>query len=386
MRGTAWLWCGLVLMALFAGGGCPGPLGVPQSRFNLVADNNKKLHLEFAGLSEQERKAVAELDTTVLSMLFEVRVADAGKDVPNVAGSVSFVDGKLRFEPRYPFAKGVTYEAVVHRMLIPGNGKNAEDVTEGFGFEEAIVVTPTKVAHVYPSAEKLPENLLKFYLHFSAPMSRGEAYRRIHLLDGDGKEVADPFLELGEELWDADMKRFTLLFDPGRIKRGLKPREEVGPVLEEGKRYTLVVDRDWLDASGHPLTAEVRKSFSALAPDEAPLDVDAWKIESPAAGTRDPLVVRFPEPLDHSLLTRVVKVVDAADQEVAGEIEIADAEMVWRFTPEHAWEKGDYRVAAATTLEDLAGNSIGRAFDVDLFEPVQKQIATDKVTLPFGVQ
>ena len=118
----------------------------------------------------------------------------------------------------------------------------------------------------------MPENLLKFYLHFSAPMSRGEAYRRIHLLDADGNEVADPFLELGEELWDRDMRRFTLLFDPGRIKRGLKPREEVGPVLEEGKQYTLVVDRDWLDATGYPLAAKMRKTFRALAPDEAPLD------------------------------------------------------------------------------------------------------------------
>ena len=38
-----------------------------------------------------------------------------------------------------------------------------------------------------------------------------------------GQAVADPFLELDEELWSTDGRRFTLLFDPGRIKRGLKP-------------------------------------------------------------------------------------------------------------------------------------------------------------------
>ena len=44
--------------------------------------------------------------------------------------------------------------------------------------------------------------------------------------------------------------RFTLLFDPGRIKRGLKPAQRrVGPVLEEGKSYTLVIDRGWTDAA-----------------------------------------------------------------------------------------------------------------------------------------
>ena len=62
--------------------------------------------------------------------------------------------------------------------------------------------------------------------YFDAPMSRGEAYRHIHLVDAKtGREVEAPFLELGEELWDGDFRRFTLLCDPGRVKRGLKPRE-----------------------------------------------------------------------------------------------------------------------------------------------------------------
>ena len=51
---------------------------------------------------------------------------------------------------------------------------------------------PTVVEAVYPTAERLPENQLKFYLHFSAPMSRGEAYRRVQLLDEKGKAVELP--------------------------------------------------------------------------------------------------------------------------------------------------------------------------------------------------
>ena len=60
------------------------------------------------------------------------------------------------------------------------------------------------MTHVYPSRAMLPENLLRLYIHFSAPMSRGEAYRRIRLLDATGKPVDDPFLELDEELWSRD--------------------------------------------------------------------------------------------------------------------------------------------------------------------------------------
>ena len=69
-------------------------------------------------------------------------------------------------------------------------------------------------------------------------MSRGEVYRRVRLV-GEQGDVDLPFLELGEELWDPEGRRLTLLFDPGRIKRGLKPREDAGQILQPGKRYAL---------------------------------------------------------------------------------------------------------------------------------------------------
>jgi hypothetical protein len=40
---------------------------------------------------------------------------------------------------------------------------------------------------------------------------------------------------------------------------------------------------------------------------------------------------------------------------------------------------------AATTLEDLAGNSIARPFEVDIFRPVQHQVKTETVQVPFAV-
>src|SRR5581483_5374373 len=110
------------------------------------------------------------------------------------------------------------------------------------------------------------------------------------------------FLELGEELWDPKGVRFTLLIDPGRIKRGLKPREEIGPVLEDGKSYTLVIDKGWPDARGNPLKADFRKSFRASPPIEKAIDPAAWKIAAPPAGGSAALEVTFPRPLDHAML------------------------------------------------------------------------------------
>ena len=46
------------------------------------------------------------------------------------------------------------------------------------------------------------------------------------------------------------MTRLTLLLDPGRIKRGVRPLEEIGGALQVGRTYTLVIDDAWPDAKG----------------------------------------------------------------------------------------------------------------------------------------
>jgi hypothetical protein len=245
---------------------------------------------------------------------------------------------------------------------------------------------PTVVQHVYPSRDQLPENQLKFYLHFSAPMSRGEAYRNIRLLDEKDKIVELPFLELDEELWDPTGKRFTLFFDPGRIKRGLKPREEVGPAIVEGKRYTLVIERKWADAAGNPLQTTYRKPFRVVAPEDASPDPKDWKLDPPSANGSVPLHVTFPKPLDHALLQRLLWVTDAQGNRVDGTVQVTDEETRWHFTPKQPWRAGKYDLVVDTTLEDLAGNSVGRPFEVDLFRPLGRDVKPDTVTRPFQVR
>jgi hypothetical protein len=232
----------------------------------------------------------------------------------------------------------------------------------------------------------LPENLLKFYIGFSAPMSRGEAYRHVHLLDSAGKPVPDPFLELDEELWSPDGKRFTLLFDPGRIKRGLKPREEVGPILEQGKSYTLVVDRQWPDAVGNLLIRDFRRSFRVGPPDMAPPDPKTWTITAPEGASLAPLKVRFPEPLDWALAQRLITVQDCDGHHVPGRVDIDQQEIRWRMTPESSWKsEAEYKLVIGTELEDLAGNSIGRPFEVDMAGPISRKLESPTVTLPFRI-
>ncbi len=341
---------------------------------------------EVVGLSQVQLAEIEKLDPQQQAAIFRVFVAGDQVDPSPLLGGISVEGQRLRFAPRFPLEPGLSYRVVLARGKFPGTKEiSAAELSATFAVPNRVPQAPAVVERVYPSADRLPENQLKFYLHFSAPMSRGEAYRHIHLLDASGKEVEAAFLELGEELCDPGMRRFTLLCDPGRVKRGLKPREELGPVLEEGKSYTLVIDRDWSDATGAPLQEGTAKSFQVLPPDDAPIDPNDWKIEPPPAGTTDALELRFPEPLDHALLERVVWISNPAGEKLAGTIEISDNETCWRFKPPEPWSPGEYQLIAETTLEDLAGNAIGRAFDVDVFRPIQKRIETNTISIPFTV-
>lgn len=325
--------------------------------------------------------------------------AQPADDTPPVLGTYR-VDGPVvRFEPRFPLEPGVRYRAEfdarglaeVSRALAPSGdsaGRTPASVarlTADFSLPEPPARPTTIVTAVYPSRAVLPENLLRFYIHFSAPMSRGEAYPHVRLLDSSGKPVADPFLELGEELWTNDGKRFTLLFDPGRIKRGLKPREDLGPVLEAGRSYELVIDRGWIDAAGNPLEAGFRKAFRTGPADETSPDPKNWVVHPPGPMTRAPLEVRFPEPLDRALLDRQVAVRDDSDRPVVGAVSVADEETTWRFTPDTPWRPGSYRLVIGTDLEDVAGNSVARPFEVDIVGPITRRVVGATVERPFRI-
>ena len=338
------------------------------------------------GLPPEAVPPLADIDDGGLD-LFAVYVDQPGarQEPLAVLGSYRFVGTSLRFEPRYPLERGVSYRARLD--LSPWAG-GPSFVEESFSIPAADMTPTATVLGVYPSTALLPENQLKFYLHFSDPMSRGMAYEHIRLLDADGKAVAAPFLVLDEELWDYEGKRFTLFFDPARIKRELRPHEELGRALKEATSYSLFIDGAWLDAEGRPLKSSFRKEFRVGPPDYRPIDPREWRIEAPRAGSRRPLRLRFPESLDRALLDRLVWIEEATGRKLEGRIDIGDEERHWTFTPDAPWRVGRYQLTIATILEDLAGNQVGKPFEVDIFERVDdaETKEADVVRLPFVVR
>lgn len=344
-----------------------------------------KMAVELTGLDAATLQQLAKWNVAQFQKLLAVYVGQPDANVPPMLGSYRIHDNALRFEPQFALEPGVTYRAVFLPGKLPGGLGNSV-VTATFTPPSRDLTPTTVVAQIYPSSNVVPENLLKFYLHFSAPMRRGNVYEYIRLLDESGNPVELPFLEIDEELWNHDLTRLTLFIDPGRIKRGVKPLEEIGPSLESGKRYRLVIDREWRDGNGAPLKESFEKAFTVAPPDRQPPNPADWKLETPNAGTRAALTIRFPEPMEHALAQRLIAVTKSTGESIAGSVMLDDQERRWTFIPDAAWQSGRYHVVIQTTIEDLAGNNIGKPFEVDVFKNIQRHLTSQTVKLTFEIR
>ena len=284
--------------------------------------------------------------------------------------------GVITFTPRFPPSRGVELHASFKPVTKP-------EIVATFGEPASAVVATTKVAHLYPSSEEWPANTLKMYLEFSAPMAAGDAYSLIKVLDAQGRAIEKPFVEVEPELWDPSGTRLTILFDPGRLKRGLVDNETAGPPLMPGRRVTIEVDPSWRDASGAPLAEKFSRKIRVGDALREPVDVKRWRVKSPASASGD-LVIAFDRPLDHALAPRAISVM-LGGSPVAGKNSLEENETRLRFTPRSPWTSGRYAIRVDGVIEDLAGNRLGKLFDVDTSDPSQARSATPFAEIAFEI-
>ena len=290
----------------------------------------------------------------------------------SMLGDYRRTGSRLTFTPRFRLTMGATYSArlystsgntlsVIHRVPTSPR-QNAAEITA-----------------VFPSADVLPANSLKFYIHFSRPMREGRAiFDRIHLLNEEGKTVFDPWRRT--ELWTEDARRFTLWIHPGRIKQGVNLREDFGPVLLPGRKYTLLVKQSVQSQNGQPLVDAFQKEFRTVPDDRSRPLPQNWKLSLPRVGSRMPLRVEFGEPLDHALAQRCIEIRTSQGQQVKCHMTLHDNESVALLTPTKQWRATDHQLTVDSILEDLAGNTPVRIFDTDL---TKKNGVHPTLQLPF---
>jgi hypothetical protein len=359
----------------------------PEAR--IVPAKNGAAFVEIIGIDKATLAAIAAANPTAaeLAKACKLVVGEGKPDEiaarPGISGTWSLTDKAIRFEPQFSLVPGVRYRLTCDFAKLPRANVRLAPFERVISIPKPPPGPATAITAVFPSANRLPENTLRFYVHFSGQMTRGNIYRHFKLVRDDGVIVKNPFLELDEELWSTDGLRVTILFHPGRVKRELVPREEDGPILEEGRRYTLSISREWKDAEGRPFAAEFKKTFLAGPPDEEPIDPRRWALMAPRGGSKAPVIIRLAKPLDRALLASTLSIVDASGKKVEGETTVGGGERVVTFAPTRPWQKGEYRLVVAHYLEDVCGNRVGESFEVDVTKPRASSIPTEK---PFTVR
>jgi hypothetical protein len=216
---------------------------------------------------------------------------------------------------------------------------------------------------ISPSGDSVPENLLRIELNLAQPVDGPLDMRRVHLLDDTGARIDDALLDLA--LPSTDGKSVAILMHPGRIKSGVGPNVVLGVALHAGVRVTLVVD----DPTFGPM---VKKQWLVAPALRAPIATAQWRVHAPAAGTRAPLMVTLPAPLNASA-DQLIGVAAANGQRVPGAASLQAGETEWRLLPTSPWRAGDYALRIHPSIEDPAGNRLCAAFE----QAHQSELACD---------
>jgi hypothetical protein len=369
--------------------------GPPRIALVPEAGSSRPAHVEVRGLADEDLAALRDRPSSdpAWSSLLKVSVAGASSatsaDMPDVLGRYTVVDSAVAFTPLFPFDAGRTYRVVFDPSRLPRPTSSAAVSAEVM--LPATVGEPTRVVGFYPSADGVPENLLRIYVEFSAPMGRAgglEFVKLVELSGADGKTERveeGAFLPLEADFWSPDHTRYTLFFDPGRVKDDILPNRESGRPLRAGHRYAIDIAASWTDANGRPLKEGYRHTFRAGPALDQPIRLADWTFEVPAAGTRDPLRITFPHPLDHGILARALSVENGRQHPIDGVVALEHFDSAWAFTPAAAWQEGDYALVAQSFLEDPQGNQINRAFEEVAENERKKAEAPEAYRRPFAI-
>ena len=273
-----------------------------------------------------------------------------------VAGRHERHGDSLSFTPAFGFVPGLDY-------VVRSRRNNQSHLFTEFRIPRDLPALPALVTNVYPSGDVLPENVLRFYVHFSVPMTPHRAFDHVTLRDASRVADRAAFMKFKQELWNADRTRLTVLIDPGRIKRSVTTNLTLGPVLMQGERYSLTIDEGWPSADGFSMLPSFSKSFAVGGALRTRPDIERWSWRTPQPGTRETLEIIFDRPLDRHRLDRALRVVTGDGNTIDGTSCIGEQETSWSFTPNKPWTAGEWRITVDDTLEDVAGNNFRELLD-----------------------
>ena len=218
------------------------------------------------------------------------------------------VDGSLRFWPSFPLDAGRDYEFVstLRESRAPASstlGNFRHDLDSGYRSIAVDRVSPSIQAAI--SFQRILAHVRPLFRSRWASRAAGSTSRSSTTR---GRDVPDVVVPLDTDLWNAERTRYTVILDPGRVKR------EILPNRADGARHSTA-DRSHArrpGLAGRTRSAADQRSsaggFSSDRPRSTRSAPRSGRSLPPAVGSRDPVTVTFPKPLDFGLLQRSLSV------------------------------------------------------------------------------
>jgi len=290
-----------------------------------------------------------------------------------VLGKVIIAQEKLQFIPLIPFGWGQKYTLVYNNII----EYFTLTIPEHYEF--------LKVTNVYPSSERIPSNILKWYIKFSKPINTTLIYKYIHFIQASGDTLSRAILPLENALISDNNTLLTVWIEPGRQKRGLGPNEQLGSVFSTNQNYQLRISRELKDQQGVSMLQYFRHRFLIKEADRIQPNINNWNIRIPNINTISSLLIECNESLDYGSSLNNIQIVDKDHKEILGQWQLTDEEKTISFTPSKIWKKGNYYILFNPNIEDLSGNNLYRLFDNEVHNVSSKTERQISYTLTFTI-
>lgn len=311
------------------------------------------------------KKTAAKLKSSQLNFeewasFFSVRT---NSDARPMLGSYRIHGEQIVFSPRFhpdPKIEYVITFSYPALKEVVGASIDRNDTIQAFK-RFALDSKPTQLLQFSPDSDTLPQNLLRAYLHFSAPMGFQNPYDFIALINEAGDTIETPFVELPEGLWNEFRTRMTLLFHPGRIKQGVEPNRSMGTPMRSSEKFRLVVSKKWKDAAGNPLDQDFKKQFITSAPVREKMQKNDFQLQT-SRETQLSVLVDVVRLLDQEMAQKHIRIEDDNGNRLTSNISfVTGRRFIVRSNEFESAKK--YRLYINPRLEDVCGNTFLNAFD-----------------------
>lgn len=315
--------------------------------------------------SISDRLVTTQLTFPEWTSFFSIKTSNIARPV---LGDYRLEKQRVAFSPRFLPDSDITYfvsfnfNQLNEILNIPSKREKDSLLFKTVEFHP-IETQATKIVNAYPHINVLPENTLRVYVYFSKPMGFGNPYDYISLLDQQGTEIKNAFVELPEGLWNENRTRLTILFHPGRVKQGIGPNLNEGSILNEGELYELAISNEWKDANGLALTNEFSKKFFVAKAQRNKLRKRDWVIRS---FCKDECILRLTTGgiPDIELVDNMIEIRNEEGVEIDFDI-FPEDNGSFLIRSDALTKETSFNMIINPRMEDICGNNFLHAFEME---------------------